>query len=170
MPAPPTPPPGAPSDRLTVEQQAVLRHPVRRKAFETIQAEPGIAVNDLGALLGLSWSMLAFHLRVLSRVGLVIFRSTEGRRRIYPSPGGARRLESPPATLLRDEGTRAVAAEIVREPGRRLSELAAALDGSPCAAHHHLRRLRKWGLVKQEGASGGTPRIAPADDLARLLR
>lgn len=167
MPAPATPPADAPAGRLTREQQAVLRHPVRRQAYAVVEAAPGVAVTDLGAMLGLSWGTLAFHLRVLSRVGLVEFRAHEGRRRVHPATAGARRVEDPAAALLQDPGTRALAAALVRDPGQRLSEAAAALDGSACAAHHHLRRLRRMGLVKP-GAAGATS-LTPTDELARLL-
>ena len=65
----------------TTDAFNAVSEPRRRQILDAL-ADGEHAVNDLGALLGLTQPQVSKHLRVLREVGLVDVRE-EGRRRIY---------------------------------------------------------------------------------------
>lgn len=142
---------------------------MRQRLLRAIEADPGATPSRLVQRLGLGWSTLYFHLEALEASGLVR-RVRHGRHCFVFPEGIAGDLDrSAERAALEGEKVRLLAAEILRNPGHGIASLAAATGVAPRVVYHHVRRLRRQGLVTSSREHRYAD-LAPSERLRELLR
>ena len=144
-----------------IRAHQALEHPVRRRIFETIRARKGASPSVLAAELGLHWTAVGYHLRVLERSGMA--RSVRrGRAVVFVAAGEVAHVGQAAVSASSREVLCAVAAD----PGRRLAEYARALGVPLPLLHYHVRRLVEAGDLVHVAGPGRRKRYAPAPETA----
>jgi len=125
-----------------IERGDVLDHPARSRLVELIEAEPGVHVRELTRRSNLSRSGVEHHLRVLVGAGLVKTVAAGGLVRCFPGPQAAPSEPGP------GPAARRILEAAAASQGLTVSEVAERAGMGYGAAHYHLRRLEKAGLVR----------------------
>jgi predicted transcriptional regulator len=154
--------------RLKREDALVRR--TRRELAALLQAEPGISLAEAGRRLALSPRSVAYHVRLLERLGVVVLRRSQGKLRIYLN-GSAKQV--PPEECL--AASHRVASRILEElslRGLSRADLHARLPSIPrTTIHWHVRRLLALGIVREETEPGrGAARLSLADEADKDAR
>ena len=150
-----------------------LEHATRRRVYELVRAQPGVHLREIARLLGLSITLVDYHLRFLAKHELVGFTADGEYKRCYPryAPGDA---EAKPAL---DEADKRVLALLRQRVPRalllRLLEVEEAPHGallpfsgvSPSTLSHHLKKMVASGVVLPTAAGY---RVADPRRVARL--
>lgn len=128
------------------ELERVLANPVRRRVYELVVGQPGLAVSDVARRLGLYWTSAALHIGHLTKAGLIA--STRiGRRRVLVPAAGPDLDFGFELGLLAEGSCRRVALAILEHPGRSVLDLCGLTGMSERAVYHHVKRLEEAGLV-----------------------
>ncbi len=132
-----------------------------------VAADPGVHVRRLAPLVNLSWNCCNSHLRILEREGRVVSRKVDGKLCWFDRETAA--VQNKDARcVLRDSGHRAVAQEVLAQPGANQVTLAQSLRLADSSVHRHLARLEREGLIVR--MSGGRSRqVFPTQRLQDLL-
>jgi predicted transcriptional regulator len=64
-------------------------NPIRRRIIHFVTQNPGSTLLSVGRSLEINESTLRYHLKCLERRGDVDLKTLEGRRLVYPGPGGS---------------------------------------------------------------------------------
>lgn len=136
-----------------IEHGAVLEHPMRRRIYDAIGAEPGIHFQALARKAGTGRGALDHHLRKLVAAELVTVRRAPGFT-CYFQKGTLGRQVLDAAPALRSDGSRAVLQAVAAMPGSSSRQLAAHLGVAPSTMSYHLKRLQDAGLVTPGEKSG----------------
>jgi len=150
-----------------------LGQETRRRIYELVRAQPGAHLREIARLLGLSITLVDYHLRFLAKHELVGFTADGEYKRCYPryAPGDA---EAKPA--LDEADKRVLALLRQRVPLAlllRLLEVEEAAHGallpfsgvSPSTLSHHLKKMVSAGVVRPTAAGY---RVADPRRVARL--
>lgn len=130
-----------------IRDDEVLDHPVRREAFDAIQANPGIHHKEIARLLGKGQGTVTHHLRRLEGAGRV--RAVrQGRYTCYFAKGTVDHRLHSAAGALRAAPAQHLLADIVAAPGLGGPELFARASVAQSTLQYHLKRLRDEGLVE----------------------
>ncbi len=139
----------------------------RERLYALVVADPGIHVRRLAPLVNLSWNCCNSHLRILEREGRLISRKVDGKLCWFDREAAVVRNKNA-RCVLRDSGHRAVAQEVMAQPGANQVTLAQSLRLADSSIHRHLTRLEREGLVVR--MSGGRSRqVFPTERLQALM-
>lgn len=131
---------------------AVLEQPLRRRLYETIHADPGIAYRELLRRLGVANGTVRHHLNVLLREGLVVEHPHLNTVRLFPHDS-AQEAERDARVLLRDGRSRRLFDWIDAHAGAIQAEVAAHAEAEwgwrPNTTQYRLKRLVEGGLVEE---------------------
>lgn len=136
-----------------------LEHATRRRVYELVRAQPGVHLREVARQLGLSITLVDYHLRFLAKHELVSFASDGEYKRCYPryQPGDA---EAKPAlddmdkrllAALRQRVPRAVMLRLLEVGEAAHKDLLPAAGVSPSTLSHHLKKLVAGGVVTATG-------------------
>lgn len=126
-----------------LESSELLDHDTRSMLVDYIGQNPGSHLRELSRELDIPYSTVAYHLRRLEDAGLIDARTSQFKKRFYPT--GAQRL---PVSGL--EGSRRkVLEEVLDQPGSTCVELSGGLDLSSQLVSHHIRSLEEEGYVQR---------------------
>lgn len=122
----------------------VSEHRARDAILGRVRASSGMTCADLAAQLGLHYTTIQYHLRMLQRARLVKTRAHRGRTYYIG-------LEVQHASSVPGQSSAAKVLEVVGcEPGVTVARVAAALGLSPYTVHYQVRRLVQEGVIRKE--------------------
>ncbi|MFQ6128794.1 MAG: winged helix-turn-helix transcriptional regulator [Thermoplasmata archaeon] len=133
----------------------LLELETRRKIFEFIVQYPGIHLRELERALGMSASLLDYHLRVLLRGGLISVLERDRYKRYYPEAFRVEdvRILSPVEkrmlALLRQEIPLSIVLYLLRVGNARHGEIAKELSLRSSTLSYHLKKLTRGGVVEK---------------------
>ncbi len=120
----------------TARQVRALRAPVRQEIVDAVQAEGPCSVAQLGARLGRAADSLYYHIRALTRLGLLIERDSPGpgrRAAMVDVPGRPMRIRYRPGDPAQASALQELAGAMLRLAARDfragLASPAAVPDG-----------------------------------------
>lgn len=121
----------------------------RNRIMRLVHGEPGIHTLEISTRLGLAWSTVAYHLRVLTRERRVSVVKELRERRAFPpeTPARYRRWLS---TLRDDEATKVLEA-LLERPGQSVSELSSHLGFTPRIVRRCLTNLKNAEIIDRRG-------------------
>lgn len=150
-----------------LSKSELLDNEHRDKVYKLVQAEPGIAMSEIGARLGIGWGTVVYHLDRLERVGFVASERS-GMHRCWFPVGTVPRAAREGIGALKAETTRNVALFLVGRPGASQTDLCEGLGLSASAASKQVSKLEKAGLVRRE-RDWKTVHLFPEPTLGGLL-
>lgn len=139
-----------------------LANPRRRLIYDTILANPGISFRELMRQTDLANGTTLLHLSNLSRAGLVMDRSRDGRRRFFENHGRYDKTWQVVAAL-RDDATRRLLSWLTEHPNVTQGDtlkFTSGLGWSRTATQERLNRLVAHGFV-EANRDGRRIRYAP---------
>ncbi|WP_247001177.1 winged helix-turn-helix transcriptional regulator [Halosolutus gelatinilyticus] len=131
----------------------------RRAIYETIEAEPGCYLSELGDRSEVSLSTVRHHVRVLEDEGMVTTAKVNGKRRYYldatGDPAASDRSSNEPVDVelhaaLAEPAKRDVLEALADLGPAHNGRLATELGRDPSTISHHLSSLAEDGLVVRE--------------------
>lgn len=137
----------------------------RARLIQAIRANPGIHAADLSERLGLAWSTVDYHLRVLRRGELIKVVKALREKHLFP-------LEVEPTqhmwfAALRDEGAHRVFQRLIELPGQGVPLLSQWAGLSQKVIRRQLTDLIDVGLVTKRGQA--RPTFEPNLEVLRRL-
>ena len=126
-----------------IKKEEVLDQYTRGRIHGFITANPGAHYSVIKSALGLNNGTLAYHLRLLERVGYVQSRRDGIYKRFFPSgyPSDGAMFSTLQERIIE---------QVIENPGVTLKELAEAMDKSPQVMDYHLRWMRRQKLLRAE--------------------
>jgi predicted transcriptional regulator len=112
----------------------------RRRIFDHVAAHPGTHMRELQRQLAMSGGTLEYHLRVLTREGLLAERRTGRYLRYYVAAQVGRR-EKDVLGLLRQAVPRRICAQLLLKEDQSHGELLQHFEMAPSTLSFHLRKL-----------------------------
>lgn len=140
----------------------------RATILALVAEQPGIALSELLAALGIGWGSLYHHIGKLQDAGAIEVRRKGRRSLVFPADGDSTRFGDEQG-LLRGATVRRVAQAVLEHPGRNVLEISDALSITPRTVYYHVNRLLKAGLIRS-GSRTRHQALSPEPHLARLLR
>ncbi|HEV8360731.1 MAG TPA: helix-turn-helix domain-containing protein [Candidatus Thermoplasmatota archaeon] len=153
-----------------LQRHRLLDHEGRARLFRIISERPGIHIEELARLTGMSRSTAVYHLRLLERHAHVLAMGARKSVHYYPNNGGQEPRRREQLALLASPRVRSVAHVIAERPGVARNELAPAAGITLSTLSWHLGRLVAAGLVEDRPLDGGQRGLFPAAGLAELLQ
>lgn len=137
-------------DALTPQQASLLDDENRRRIVGLLWQMPGMNKNQIGKALDLFRNTVQHHITRLERAGLVkTLPSAQENERLCFLAADAHLWEEETTRILYGRSPNRHAAIYVAEnPGCTAQDIAEAIDREDVTALHHLRTLRKHGLVE----------------------
>ena len=129
----------------------------RHRIRQAVAGQPGLCIQEIARALGLDWSTVEYHLRILSRAGEVL-EWRVGHRRVFFPPGSA---PAEPSGLLSGAARRVLEALSLGPPASA-TDLARQLALARSGVVRHLGVLEEGGLVMRE-RSGKSYVYAPVN-------
>jgi predicted transcriptional regulator len=137
-----------------------------------VGSEPGIHLRGLQRKLGVSFSTVRYHVRLLSQSGEVECQRQGHFVRVYPR--GFSALEKEMAAAVRGGSTLVVMDEILRSRPTSNKEISSATGLAKSTVSRSVGILVGQGLVKREATAGGrtlvTPNLGMVDRMLALGR
>ncbi len=127
-----------------------LKLEARKKTFETIKDNPGIHLREVDRTLDIPLGTIRYHLRVLEKRKLITTRK-EGKYMRYYAKGEIDRYDKDRLAVLRKELPRTIILFLMEYPESSHKEISDVIDVAPSTISYHLKRLRKDGIIDQEG-------------------
>lgn len=127
-------------------RESAPKNPNRRRVLEAIQENPGICLQELVDLLGLTRTSLSHHLRALQNMRLVA-TVRQGRRLLVFPHSVNRPAERSVLGLMRLASARTVLMGLYNDPTMSFRKLAKQLGMTPHSVRWHVNRLSSQGLI-----------------------
>lgn len=128
----------------------VLECEVRARAYATVRAKPGVTIAEIARTIGVDFRTAEYHLRVLRELHLVEGLCLGSRRHFFQNGGTFSRERQEALALLRLPARRRICAHLDRNPGAGIRQLAPHTGLGRSTVHHHIRLLRRAGLLKAQ--------------------
>jgi predicted transcriptional regulator len=141
----------------------------RQRIVGHVRANPGLHLRALADGLEMHQSTLAYHCRILARLGHIAVREGCGRKAYYPAEGLDRRDRDLLHVVVRPT-PRTICLHLLQHPGSTPGDLKRALCASGSFVTFHLNRLREANVLLERPA-GRTKRlyVEDAPRMASLL-
>jgi DNA-binding transcriptional ArsR family regulator len=128
-----------------ITTQKALENNARRAVMDQIEARPGTIIKEVSLSLGLSRSVVRYHVGVLVRQGLITQRRLGRRTCLFPA-GKASRLDALTLHLLKHPNAARIYHAISRSPEKRQRDIAAELGVTQPYVSQVIRQLREAGV------------------------
>lgn len=135
--------------------------PNRQQIVDAIATNPGVPLGRIGALVGLSWSTVLYHVNALVGAGQVRVVASGGRRLAYCIDGSNAYQHSDAHGAVSGTTSRAIAEAIALKSGLTMVEICAAVDRPYRSVFYHIHKLEASGLIV---ASSGRPKVYHATE------
>lgn len=154
---------------MSLPEPEALEQATRRRIYEHVAAHPGQHMRELQRQLAMSGGTLEYHLRVLTREGLLTERR-QGRYLRYFAAAQMGGAEKDALGLLRQEVPRRILALLVAQPEQSHGGLLQQFRLAPSTLTFHMQKLTRAGLVVATRHGRETRyRVADPALIARLL-
>jgi predicted transcriptional regulator len=145
--------------------QELLENENRKALLKIVRENPGAPISELSDAVGLGWGATVYHLERLEAEGYLASQH-EGKRRCFYCPGTQAAEDA--LGLLRDERARAVAEQILEDPGATQSDVADGIATSSATVHRRVEKLADADLV-EANREGRCVEYRPTERLETLL-
>ncbi len=126
----------------------------RARIMQVIRNYPGSHTASISERLGLAWSTVDYHLRVLRRSDVI--QVVKALRERYAFPADVEPTQHMWFTALRDEGTHRIFQRLIELPGQGVPMLSQWAGLSQKVIRRQLTDLEDVGLVNRRGISRPT--------------
>jgi DNA-binding MarR family transcriptional regulator len=151
-----------------IEDDEILKHPLRAQVFSTIQANPGIHASELARRLGVGWGTIVHHLDRLEKGELVAIRKVNNQKCFFEMGGKVSRLDMAVAGAVRGDSASQIAAFVQSHPMTSQKAMAEQLAISPALASFHVKKLVGMGVL-EKARRGKETLLSTTESLRRVL-
>ncbi|MEK6984823.1 MAG: helix-turn-helix domain-containing protein [Candidatus Thermoplasmatota archaeon] len=151
-----------------IEDDELLKHPMRARVFSTIQANPGIHASELARRLDVGWGTIVHHLEKLQKGELVAIRKVNNQKCFFEMGGKVSRVDMAIAGAVRSDSASHIAAFVQSHPMTSQKALAGALNISPALASFHVKKLVHLGVL-EKARRGKETLLSTTESLRRVL-
>lgn len=138
-----------------IKGHKTLENNARKRIYDAILEKPGLGVQEVADVAGVSYSTASYHLDRLVKARMIVVSDTGGRLRHYKNGGSLSEAERTLIPLLKSPEAMRVLEAVLETPGTYRAELAQRLGTSVTTLNWHLKRLLAADLVSEvrEGRS-----------------
>ncbi|MCA1819955.1 MAG: hypothetical protein LC620_07915 [Halobacteriales archaeon] len=151
-----------------IEDDELLRHPLRAQVFQVIQGNPGIHASELGRRVGTGWGTIVHHLDKLEKGRLVAIRKVNNQKCYFEAGGKVSRQDMAVAGAVRGDSASRIASYVASHPMTSQKSLAAEVGISPALASFHVKKLVGLGVLDKV-RSGKETLLTTTDALRRIV-
>jgi DNA-binding transcriptional ArsR family regulator len=121
----------------------------RERILSALRANPGMNKSELHLTIGLSWTTIAYHLKILERQGAI--HLAHEKRDVFCFPVDIPQRYRDMLSTLRDDNATRILGALLEDDAIGITELSASLGMSQKMVRKHLGRLHESGLVVKRG-------------------
>ncbi|HUR60782.1 MAG TPA: hypothetical protein VM286_00240 [Candidatus Thermoplasmatota archaeon] len=151
-----------------IEDDELLKHPMRAQLFQVIQGNPGIHASELGRRMGTGWGTIVHHLDKLEKGRLVAIRKVNNQKCYFEAGGKVSRQDMAVAGAVRGDSANRITSYVASHPMTSQKGLATELGISPALASFHVKKLVGLGVLDKV-RSGKETLLTTTDALRRIV-
>ncbi|MEA3203710.1 MAG: hypothetical protein QOI63_1389 [Thermoplasmata archaeon] len=151
-----------------IEDDDILKHPMRAQVFQVIQGNPGIHASELGRRMGTGWGTIVHHLDKLEKGRLVAVRKVNNQKCYFEAGGKVSRQDMAVAGAVRGDSANRITSYVAAHPMTSQKALAGDLGISPALASFHVKKLVGMGVLDKV-RSGKETLLTTTDALRRIV-
>ncbi len=151
-----------------IEDDELLKHPMRAQVFQVIQANPGIHASELARRMGAGWGTIVHHLDKLEKGQLVAVRKVNNQKCFFEMGGKISRVDMAIAGAVRSDSASQIAAFVQTHPMTSQKMMAEELGISPALASFHVKKLVHMGVL-EKARQGKQTLLTTTESLRRVL-
>jgi len=151
-----------------LEDDELLKHPMRAQVFQVIQGNPGIHASELGRRMGTGWGTIVHHLDKLEKGRLVTVRKVNNQKCYFEDGGKVSRQDMAVAGAVRSDSANRITGYVATHPMTSQKALAAELGISPALASFHVKKLVGLGVLDKV-RNGKETLLTTTDALRRIV-
>ncbi|HUR63535.1 MAG TPA: hypothetical protein VM241_03540 [Candidatus Thermoplasmatota archaeon] len=151
-----------------IEDDEILKHPLRAQVFQVIQGNPGIHASELGRRMGTGWGTIVHHLDKLEKGRLVAIRKVNNQKCYFEAGGKVSRQDMAVAGAVRGDSANRITSYVASHPMTSQKALAGDLGISPALASFHVKKLVGMGVLDKV-RSGKETLLTTTDALRRIV-
>jgi DNA-binding transcriptional ArsR family regulator len=138
-----------------IRGNSTLDNATRKTIYDAVCATPGLGVQEIAHLAGVTYSTTSYHLDRLIEAGMVVMSGNGNRLRYYKNGGQISEEERRLLPILENAEVCRILEAILDRPYTYRAALAERLGVSTTTINWHLKRLLELGLVREtrEGRS-----------------
>jgi DNA-binding MarR family transcriptional regulator len=151
-----------------IEDDELLKHPLRAQVFQVIQGSPGIHASELGRRMGTGWGTIVHHLDKLEKGRLVAVRKVNNQKCYFEAGGKISRMDMAVAGAVRGDSANRITSYVASHPMTSQKALAGDLGISPALASFHVKKLVGLGVLDKV-RHGKETLLTTTDALRRIV-
>jgi DNA-binding MarR family transcriptional regulator len=151
-----------------IEDDELLKHPLRAQVFQVIQGTPGIHASELGRRMGTGWGTIVHHLDKLEKGRLVAVRKVNNQKCYFEAGGKISRMDMAVAGAVRGDSANRITSYVASHPMTSQKALAGDLGISPALASFHVKKLVGLGVLDKV-RHGKETLLTTTDALRRIV-
>jgi DNA-binding MarR family transcriptional regulator len=151
-----------------IEDDELLKHPLRAQIFQVIQGNPGIHASELGRRMGTGWGTIVHHLDKLEKGRLVAIRKVNNQKCYFESGGKVSRQDMAVAGAVRGDSANRITSYVAAHPMTSQKALAGDLGISPALTSFHVKKLVGLGVLDKV-RHGKETLLTTTDALRRIV-
>lgn len=137
-----------------VNRNNIFENDVRMQVYDTVARNPGVTIQEVARVVGLSHPTARYHLNVLAKNDLVVFLDKGNKMMFFRNRNEFSEPEREMVAILRNPEAMRVYQRIEESPWVLRKELSAMLAISRTSVNWHLRNLMRAGLVTETREQG----------------
>jgi DNA-binding MarR family transcriptional regulator len=151
-----------------IEDDELLKHPLRAQVFQVIQGNPGIHASELGRRMGSGWGTIVHHLDKLEKGRLVAIRKVNNQKCYFEAGGKVSRQDMAVAGAVRGDSANRITSYVASHPMTSQKALAGDLGISPALTSFHVKKLVGLGVLDKV-RNGKETLLTTTDALRRIV-
>lgn len=137
-----------------VNRNNIFENDVRMQVYDVVARNPGVTIQEVARVVGLSHPTARYHLNVLAKNDLVVYLDKGNKMMFFRNRNEFSEQEREVVAILRNPEAMKVYASIERSPWILRKEISEALGISRTSVNWHLRSLMRAGLVAETREQG----------------
>lgn len=130
-----------------LDRSRLMANDVRRRVLRVVSDRPGLTAADVAREVGVHYSIVRHHLRVLESFDEVASRRIDGLDRYFVNHGSLSPIEKKVAACLEVPSRRRVLEVVARHGPCSVSFVAERVDLATSTTSHHLSRMAEDDLL-----------------------
>jgi X-X-X-Leu-X-X-Gly heptad repeat protein len=151
-----------------IEDDELLKHPLRTQIFQVIQGNPGIHASELGRRMGTGWGTIIHHLDKLEKGRIVAVRKVNNQKCYFESGGKVSRQDMAVAGAVRGDSAHKITTFVQSHPMTSQKALSSELGISPALTSFHVKKLVNLGVLDKV-RQGKHTLLTTTDALRRIV-
>lgn len=128
----------------------VLENTKRDRLYAFIKSRPGSYFSEIIKATGLNRGTVDYHLRMMKAEDMIEFRKINGKKRYFLNHSTYNEEEQTVIAELKNDVHRRIILEILNNQSMNHKTLAEKIGVSAPTITHHIKHLKKTGIVKAE--------------------